>query len=360
MGYPLILFFWSLLRRKNVKKSYIYPPVSVIIAALNEEKYIQRKIDNLLNQDYPSNMIEIIVVSDGSVDNTETIVRSLQESNRNIRLYLFDKRRGKASALNIGVSKAKGQVIVFTDARQIFKVDTVKELVANFNDPSVGAASGELFLDSGSVSRIVEPLNYYWNYEKWIRKFENKIDSVIGVTGAVYAIRKYLFEPISDKTILDDLLIPMKVVFKGYRVVFDEKAIAYDDASINSKKEMRRKIRTLSGNFQLLSLMPEILSYGKNRLFFNYFSHKITRLIAPMCFITLFLSNIILFTGFYLYFLMVQGLFYFVALSGLFIDFRESKHKYFYIPYAFLMFNYATFLGFVNFITKNDDIWHKE
>ncbi|MHA1942405.1 MAG: glycosyltransferase family 2 protein [Candidatus Hodarchaeales archaeon] len=346
-------------REQKVEKEYIYPRVSIIIAALNEEKYIKRKIDNLLNQDYPGNMTEIIVISDGSVDNTENIVKSFQKSNSNIRLYSFPKRKGKASALNIGVSKARGEVVVFTDSRQIFKVDAVRELVANFNDPSVGAVGGAVFLVYRSDSRVVEPLNYYWNYERWIRKFENKIDSAIGVSGAIYAIRKDLFEPIPEKTILDDLLIPMKIVFKGYRVVYDGNAIAYDDASIDSKIELGRKIRTLSGNFQLLSLLPGILSFKKNRLFFNYLSHKITRLIAPVCFITLFLSNLGLAKGFYLYTLAVQALFYSVAILGFFIELNENKHKYLFIPYTFLILNYAACIGFFNFIRKKEDVWHK-
>ncbi len=357
IGYPFVLYIWSLLRTKEVRKSYIYPQVSIVIAALNEEKYIGRKIENLIDQDYPSERIEIVVVSDGSTDGTERIVKSYE--NKKVKLYSFEMRKGKASALNLAVSKVEGEIIVFTDTRQIFKRDAVKELIANFNDSCVGAVSGELFLRPENQNDVGGSFGFYWKYEKWIRKRESRIDSVSGATGSIYAMRRDLFKPISEDTILDDVSIPMMVVFMGHRVIFDELAVAYDDADISSANEMKRKIRTLTGNYQLLSLMPEILSFSKNRIFFSYISHKVTRLIIPFTLITLLLSNIPIAKGFYFYPLLLQVVCYLSALLGYCLTLRNMKLKYLSFPYTFVLLNYAAFLGFVNFIRKNREVWIK-
>lgn len=358
LGYPFVLYLFSTVRKREVKKRYIFPKISVVIAALNEEKYIGRRIDNLLNQNYPSGKMEIIVVSDGSQDGTEDIVRAFAERNENIKLFSFEMRKGKAAALNLGVSRANGEVVIFTDARQTFDPNTIKELAGNIEDPSVGAVSGELVLVP-KHSNISDPLRRYWSFEKWIRKQESNIGSVVGATGAIYAIRRELFEEIPEHTILDDLLIPMRVISKGYRVVFDEKAIAYDDANVNPNGELKRKVRTLTGNFQMLTLMPEILSIRKNRVFFKYFSHKITRLIAPFILLALFLTNFIMIKTFYGYFFFLQVLLYTVAVLGIFIRIPLKQFKFLYAPYTFLMLNYAVLLGFINFIKGTQDVWVK-
>lgn len=358
LGYPVIVYFLSVVIGREVKKKYTFPRISVVIAALNEEKYIGRRINNLLSQNYPSEKMEIIIVSDGSKDGTENIVRSFVERNENINLFSFEERKGKAAALNLGVSRANGELIIFTDARQTFDPNAIKELTGNFEDPSVGAASGELVLVPKD-SNMSDSLRHYWSFEKWIRKNESNIGSVVGATGAIYGIRRELFEEIPKNTILDDLLIPMKIISKGYRVVFDEKAVAYDDANVEPKVELRRKVRTLTGNFQILTLMPEILSIRGNRVFFNYFSHKITRLIAPLFLLVLFLANLVIINGLCGYFFFLQILLYTAATLGIFIRIPLKHFKLLYAPYAFLMLNYAVVLGFINFLRGTHDVWVK-
>ncbi len=359
IGYPVILYVWSLFRRQEVKKGDFCPMVSVVISVFNEADYIERKIKNLLSIDYPPEKMEILIVSDGSTDGTAKIVRSCQRSYKNLRFLSFEERRGKASALNLGVSQSKGEIIVFTDARQMFEKDTIKELVGNFSDPTVGAVSGELFLTPEAEHNITMPIYNYWNYEKWIRKMESRIDSVVGVTGAVYAIRRDLFEPIPEEAILDDVYIPMKVVFKGYRVVFDEMAIAYDDAEISLRREQTRKIRTLTGNYQLISLIPELMSPTKNRLFINFFSHKFLRLVAPFFFLAFFISNTLLVEEFYFYILVLQVLFYTIAIAGLYLDKRGVIIKHFSFPYTFFLLNYSAVVGLIYYLSKKDGIWTK-
>lgn len=358
LGYPIIVYLLSLLKKKKVTKGYQSPKISVIIAALNEEKYIGRKIINILKQNYPSDRMDIIIVSDGSRDNTEDIVRSFAKRNGNIKLFSFEERKGKAAAINLGLSKANSEVIIFSDARQTFDPNAIRELAGNFEDPSVGGVSGELVLIPED-SNMSDSLRRYWSFEKWIRKNESSVGSVVGATGAIYGIRRGLFEEIPKNTILDDLLIPMRVISKGYRIVFDEKAIAYDDANLDAGSELRRKVRTLTGNFQILTLMPGILSIRKNRVFFNYFSHKITRLIAPLCLAILLVTNAAITSGFYGYFFFLQILLYTAAVLGIFIRIPLKHSKLLYAPCAFLMLNYAVVLGFIHFIKGTHDVWVK-
>lgn len=361
IGYPVVLQFWSFFRSKKVFKKYIYPQISVIIAALNEEKNIKARLENILHQKYPEGKMEVIVVSDGSSDRTEEIVKSFEKEN--VKLYSFETRKGKAEALNYGIPKAKGEIILFADARQIFKSDAIKELVANFNDPTVGAVSGELFLAPDGEGDINESMGMYWKYEKWIRNNESKINSAIGVTGAIYAIRKNLYDPIPPETILDDVLIPMRIALKGFRVILDDAAKAYDKIIIKSEKELKRKSRTLMGNFQLIFLLPEALSIKKNRLFVNYISHKLMRLLVPYHLLAMFIVNflilVIIVKKIYILMISLQLSFYLLALAGYLFRNKQKILRYFTLPYTVVMLNYAAILGFVNFIRKNNNIWIK-
>jgi biofilm PGA synthesis N-glycosyltransferase PgaC len=189
------------------------------------------------------------------------------------------------------VAVASGDYIVFADARQDFGPDSVRELLANFNDPAVGSVSGELVFCEDSATTIKAEMGIYWNMEKWIRKMEGRIHSVAGATGAIYAIRKELFEEIPEETILDDVFVPMKIVLRGYRNVFEDRAIAYDVFSKDLAGEKRRKVRTLLGNYQLLRLMPELASARRNPIFLQFVSHKIFRLFIPFFLIALLASS---------------------------------------------------------------------
>ena len=297
VGYPSLLFIWSkiALKKVNKKNPVLTPLVSVVIAVRNEEKYIEKRILNLLNQDYPIDKMEIIIVSDGSLDASSKIVKNYLYKNAKIKL--FDGRtapkirlielkesKGKPNALNIAIQEAVGDFIILTDARQQFCQNVIMELISNFNDESVGCVSGELkFYEGKDFSNV--SLGMYWEYEKWIRKMEGEIHSVVGATGAIYAIRKKLFYPIPQETLIDDVLIPMNIVLQGYRTVFDKNAVAYDIKSKNHNKEKRRKIRTLVGNYQILKLKPDLLKYNKNPIFFRFISHKLIRLFVPHLFL---------------------------------------------------------------------------
>src|SRR5208283_4061082 len=201
-GYPLTLYVLSYFKSLTVKKGHIYPKISIVIAVRNEEKNIRERLEDLLAQEYPTNRREIIVVSDGSTDGTEDIVREYQ--GQNVRLSSLQSSKGKAEALNYGIAHAAGEVVVFADARQRFMPDALKHLVGNFNDPSVGCVSGELVFTESQGSEIKAEMGAYWHYEKWIRKCESRTGSVMGATGAIYAARTALYKPLPSGIILDD------------------------------------------------------------------------------------------------------------------------------------------------------------
>lgn len=322
IGYPVYLYLLSRMAAKPILKQAgeLSLLVTVIIAAKNEESHIEKRIQNLLEQDYPSSKIEIIVVSDGSNDDTPTLVRSLADSQGpegpSIVCLEYAPSRGKASALNMGVERASGEIIVFTDARQSFEKNVLTELIANFSDGSVGGVSGELiFLEEGDKSVQVQ-MGAYWNYEKRIRKMESATGSVVGVTGAIYAIRKELYRPLLPETLLDDVVTPMNIVMQGYRVVFDSEARAYDVFSATSNQEWRRKVRTLAGVWQLLSIQKKLLSIFKNPLLFRFLSHKLARLFVPFFLLLLLGTGLSQNGQFFTLFSLLQIVFYLIALSA--------------------------------------------
>ncbi len=298
--YPLILCLWSIIVPRKLNKDINHVlTVSVVIAACNEEKNIERRIRNLVSQDYPMDKVEIIIVSDGSTDRTNMIVERLKKEINNKNMYRnnflsllsYNPSQGKPYAINLGLNNAKGEIIVFADCRQRFSTDTIRQLVANFCDEEVGCVSGELIFEDTQDSTIDGEMMTYWNFEKYIRKLESRTGSVPGVTGAVYAIRKKLFQFIPMQTLLDDVLIPLNTCLQGYRVVFDSDAKAFDFVSKDIEQEKNRKVRTLAGNWQLLILQPNLLNPIKNPLWFKFISHKIFRLLVPFSALILVLST---------------------------------------------------------------------
>lgn len=296
-GYPLFLYILSLFCEKPVRKweKGFHPTVSVVIAARNEEENIERRIRNIWDQDYPKEKLELIIVSDGSVDKTEDIVtRMIKEAEkltpeccRSLKLIPNRRSRGKPSSINEGVSAAKGKFVVFADCRQRFSRNAIQQLINNFNDEKVGCVSGELVLEETLGNSIQAEMGAYWNFEKWLRKVESRTGSVPGATGAIYAIRKNLFHPLPERALLDDVLIPLRISMQGYRTIFDSEAVAYDTVSRDFDAEKKRKIRTLAGNWQLLILEPALLNPLKNSLYLRFLSHKIFRLLIPYCLVTL-------------------------------------------------------------------------
>ena len=231
---------------------------------------------------------------------------------------ILSEHRGKANALNHGIAEAKGEIVCFIDARQIISSDGLKNLVANFADPSVGCASGELILRADPTTPSSDGVGLYWRLEKHIRNWEGQAGSTVGATGAFYAVRKDLFSPLPEGIILDDVYIPLQVARQGSRVIFDPSAVAWDDFTPSPKQEFRRKVRTLAGNYQLLQLAPWVLT-NANPLRFQLVCHKLLRLLIPFALVGLFVSTLWLRRSLYELALALQLLFYALATLSLFL-----------------------------------------
>lgn len=291
VGYPLCMWLLARLLPRPVLRQAVTPTVSVIMAVHDGAPHLPAKLRNLQALDYPSDQVEIIVACDGCTDATVALARQ----HGNVRVLEFGERRGKAACLNDAVAVASGDVLLMTDVRQKLSPTALRELVANLADLSVGAVSGELQMENVQ-SGFAQGVDAYWRYEKLIRHAESRSGSTIGVSGALYAVRRALFEPLPPGTVLDDVLIPMRVAAAGCRVVFEPRALAWDRPSQQPADERRRKIRTLAGNYQLVQLAPWLLLPGSNPLWFRFVSHKLLRLLAPWLLLLLGLSTAVLAT----------------------------------------------------------------
>lgn len=332
IGYPLLLAVWSAAAGRAIRKrsadTGVWPDVSVVIAVHNEAPRLPGRITNLLEQTYPC-ALQIVVVSDGSTDDPRAALGPLCDRVKLIEL----QRGGKAQALNAGVAAARGEILVFADARQRFAPDAILRLVANFEDDEVGGVTGELILDceqqvDAAGSTIADGVGMYWKYEKWLRRHESRIWSTLGATGAIYALRRSLWQPLPSATLLDDVVAPMRVVLAGKRIVYEEAARAFDRAAPDGSTESRRKIRTLAGNYQILRHEPRLLLPFVNPVWVQYTSHKLGRLLVPWALLATFVASITLAADgwFFAVALILQLGFYGLAALGAWAERRERRH----------------------------------
>ena len=352
-GYPLIMAVLARLRPHKVLRSTLEVGVTIIMVAFNEEVRIAEKIRNCLTQSHPRSLLRLLVVSDGSDDRTNAIVEEFAADG--VRLLAFAERRGKAACLNDAVAAASDDLLVFCDVRQTLDDDAVAHLLENFADDEVGAVSGELAFRSDEISDFGEGVDAYWRYEKFIRQQEATFASVVGVSGALYAMRRGLWQPIPDSTILDDVLIPMNVVTQGRRVVFDQRAIAWDRPSNAAADEKRRKVRTLAGNFQLFVQQPRFLLPGRNPLFLQLICHKLLRLLVPLMMLVALLSNAALARqgGFWRVTLLVQIAVYGLAIVAI-LSATLRQNRLLRLLAAFFQLNGFVVLGLIEFLSNRD------
>ena len=341
-GYPVLLWALSKLKRKQVNSRPIQPTVSIVIAVRNEASRLELKLRNLADLDYPSERIEVIVVSDGSTDETNELL----EKSANVRAIIRPTNSGKAAALNAAVPIATGDIVVFTDVRQEIEPDALRALVANFADTEIGCVSGEL-LFRGAAGRAESGVSLYWRLEKVIRKLEAVTGSVVGATGALYATRRTLIPVLPEGTLLDDVYIPMAVSRAGYRVIFEPAARAWDEEPRAGGHEFRRKVRTLAGNYQLVQIAPWLLTRA-NPLRLRFFSHKLIRLAVPFLLVTIFLSSIALWGDkSYRAVGVIQGIFYLFAVLGLV---SQGRIRVASAPASFCLLNAAAATALFSFI----------
>jgi len=360
VGYPISLALWSTLRPRRWRQQACEPSVSIVISAYNEAPLIVTKIRNLLALDYPADRIEILVGSDGSTDGTAEQLLSL--SDERVHVFNFPQRRGKPAVLNELVPRARGDIVVLSDVRQKFEPSVIRSFVRSFADPRVGAVSGEVILTTEGGTVVTEGSGLYWRYETFIRSRECMVDSSIAVTGPIYAIRKELFEPIPSDTIIDDMLIPLRIARRGYRVIVDPEARAFDCAYATASQEFTRKVRTLAGNFQLFARERWLFNPWKNRLWWQIMSHKALRLLIAPLQVTLVVLNVALLSASPLYkiTMLAQLTFYAGALSGCVLPRHWKKSFVVAVPFFFCLLSLATVLAFLRSITGRQPItWQK-
>jgi poly-beta-1,6-N-acetyl-D-glucosamine synthase len=309
VGYPLLITLIAQFRRPvPVAPLADWPSVCVLVAVHNEASRIPAKIENLRSLSYPREKIRLLFVSDGSTDGT---VSSLEEAG--VECIVVPDRRGKAHALNTGAATIHEEVVLLTDVRQTVEPAALEHLVKALLQPGVGAVSGEL-MHRDPATKEAANIGLYWKYEKLLRRAESRVHSTAGATGALYAIRREDLITLPEDTLLDDFEIPIARVRKGYRVLFEPKAIIYDELQQRSGGERRRKIRTLAGNFQSFGRNPWLFVPWLNPICWQFLSHKVFRLLVPYALLVLLATSLLL-EGWYRAFGVVQLIGY--SLAGL-------------------------------------------
>jgi poly-beta-1,6-N-acetyl-D-glucosamine synthase len=285
-GYPLLLALRSR-RPKPLTRRFEPRSVSVLLPVRNGAKWIGAKLDTLAKLDYPQELIQILVISDGSTDASDDLVLDARSRFHDLQLIRVP-HGGKARALNAALEQATGEILFLTDVRQPLEPSSLRTLVEAFADPSAGAVSGELIIMDGRT-REEANVGLYWKYEKWIRRRQSLVGSVPGATGAIYCIRRELARKLPPDTLLDDVYLPMCAYFAGKRVLFEPNARAYDYPTALDN-EFRRKVRTLAGVYQLIGFFPRLIVPG-HPLWLDFVSHKLGRLLVPFALIAIALSS---------------------------------------------------------------------
>ena len=356
IGYPVILFLLMKLRTTKRERDPLYrPTVSVLIAAYNEDRILEEKIENCLAVDYPRDRIEFLFGSDGSTDGTNAILG--QHESRSIRSVIFPRRRGKASVVNDLVAQAKGEVLVFSDANTMYRPDAVQRMVSAFIDPKIGGVCGRLKLIPPGSNPGGRGESAYWEYENRLKVMEGKIKTVLGANGAIYAVRRSLVKPLPEhKALMDDFLIPLRIVEMGYDVIFEQNAVGRERTSFSMRDEYRRKVRIGAANFNTLLEIKTLLNPLRGFVAFGLWSHKVVRWFVPFLLVSLWIST--LFsprTPVFIAALVLQALFYALAVAGWLFS-AAGLHSPFpgYITY-FVVVHAALSVGFFKFLAGTQE-----
>ncbi len=336
------------------------PRVSLIVPCYNEASILKEKASNCLELEYPADKLQIIFITDGSNDGSENILQNYS----GVEVMHQPQRKGKSAAENRSVAHAKGEIIIFSDANTLLPYDAIRSLVKHYIDPSVGGVSGEKrIIQSGIDNAAGAGEGFYWRYESMLKRYDARLLTIVGAAGELFSFRRHLFTPLEEDTILDDFVLSLRITQAGYRVLYEPDAVALETASSNSREELKRKIRICAGGWQAMMRLKSLLNFTKHPLLtFQYISHRVLRwTLAPLFLILALPLNVIL-AGHpvYLGFLTVHLLFYILAFIGMWHEKREIKFKIFFIPYYFLLMNYAAIAGFIRFFKgSQSSVWER-
>ena len=362
-GFSLLVIAVARLRNRRVQQKPVTPRVSLIIPVWNEEKAIAERLENALALDYPSDRLEIIVASDGSDDDTHRIVSGYAP--QGVRLLSFP-RRGKIYALKDAVAKSTGEILVFSDANSMYKREALRMLVRNFADPEVGGVCGnQIYLKARQADTTSEGEGLYWSFDKWLKSLESLTGSIVSAHGAIYAIRRELYQPPASAAVTDDFAISTAVIEQGRRLVFEPEAIAYEEPTPSASLEFGRKVRIMTRGLRGVLLRRRLLNpfrYGFYSL--ELFSHKVLRRLVPFFLLVLLAASWILSgTGrFYFAVAVAQTLFYLLAGAGYLLRRRQiGRLKFFYVPFFYCLANAAAFIAVIRLLRgKRVEFWQPQ
>lgn len=332
-------------RRRSPLGPEALPPVSVIVPVYNEAAHLPAKIANLARLDYPREKLEVVLVSDGSTDGSDEILRGLAEPN--VRRVFLAERAGKPNALNHGVREATHDVLVFSDASTLFAPDAIRQLVRHFADPAVGVVCGALQFQGNDEYRQTEGL--YWRYESAIRLMEGRLGATLTASGAVYALRRQCYRPLSPEVMIEDFVVPMTARRLGYRVLYDPEATATDFPASSVSGEFTRRVRLAVGSFRALGDLVRIPFHLPT--YVAFLSHKLLRWVLPFLLIGLLLSSGLLWAEpLYRAAFLAQLLFYAWAAAGFLFRDRMRRVRYALVGYYLTAMHLAFLVGFARFL----------
>jgi cellulose synthase/poly-beta-1,6-N-acetylglucosamine synthase-like glycosyltransferase len=357
-GYPLAAALLGRVMSRPVRKGICEPLVTVLIAAYNEEEAVGATIENKLALDYPHEKLEVLVISDGSIDRTDAIVGSFAD--RNVRLLRQEPRAGKTSALNMAIPQARGEIIVFSDANSIYAPDALRKLVANFADPMVGYVTGRMIYANPDGTTIGEGCSAYMRYENWLRETETRLGSVVGVDGGIDAMRKDIYRPMNPDQ-LPDFVQPLKVVEQRYRVVYEPQALLRESSLKEAGDEYRMRVRVSLRAFWALFDMRKLLAPWRDPLFaWQLWSHKVLRYLCFVFMFTAYVSNALLIRKSYYYqaLFVLQNVAYVVAIATPILERNGIRSRIFTLSRYFLLLNVAAAHALGKFMLgKKQVIW---
>jgi poly-beta-1,6-N-acetyl-D-glucosamine synthase len=370
IGYGILLFSLIKIKRllgakaENTTTSEL-PEVTFIVAAFNEERWIEDKIKNSLALDYPKDKIRFFFVTDGSNDSTPDLIKNYPNTEGfHIELFHQPERKGKIAAVERIMPFVKTPITVFTDANTDLNPEAIKSIVKCYQDPKVGAVAGEkrVEMSSGEASGAGEGI--YWKYESLLKKWDAELYSAVGAAGELFSIRTDLYEKVSKDTLIEDFVMTLQIAMKGYTIAYAPEAFAVEGHSADVKEELKRKIRISAGGLQAVWRLRGLLNPFKHGvLTFQYISHRVLRwTLAPLALPLIFVINFLLAKEitFYTYIMYAQILFYGTALLGWIFEQMKMKVKAFYVPYYFCVMNYSVYRGFFRLVAgKQSVVWEK-
>lgn len=354
LGYPLFIRWLARRRPHPHQQALIQPTITFIVPALNEEAVMAEKLGNLLTLDYPPALREIIVIADGSTDRTVEMVQAY--TSQGIKLLFQPERRGKIAAMNRAVPEAQGEILIFSDANTFMEPGSIQALVRNFADPRVACVSGEKRIRPAAQVQA-EGESAYWRYESALKRADSQVSTAIGALGEFFAIRRTLYRPLEEDSIIEDFVLSMRLVMEGWRVVYEPAAITWEEASPALRGEWTRRVRMAAGGFQAMRRLRGLLSSRYGLVAFQYFSHKVLRWLAPL-FMLLALGTAVALTPWPFYRLCFWGQIGFYALAGLggLLEIVGARSQWLRIPFYFCFTNATALGGLVRYLSRKQTV----